>query len=173
MGRLTLITGGARSGKSSHAIALASAHPGQRRFFVATAEAGDDEMIARIARHRAARSPDFETVEEPVHLSVILQTLAGRADVVVLDCLTLWVANLMCRGLDDDAIGVEGEALAAAFPQLPFDTVTVTGEVGSGIVPENPTARRFRDLLGWTNQRIARVADSVLLMAAGYPMRVK
>jgi adenosylcobinamide kinase / adenosylcobinamide-phosphate guanylyltransferase len=173
MTRLTLITGGVRSGKSSHAIALATAHPGKRRFFVATAEARDDEMTDRIARHREARSSAFETVEEPLYLGEALQKIGGRADIVVLDCLTLWVANLMDRGLDDDTIGAAAEALAQSLRLLPFEAIVVTDEVGWGIVPENPAARRFRDLLGWTNQRIAQVADSVLLMAAGYPLRVK
>jgi adenosylcobinamide kinase / adenosylcobinamide-phosphate guanylyltransferase len=173
MERLTLITGGVRSGKSSHAIALAAASPGTRRFFIATAEARDDEMADRIARHREARSPDFETVEEPLYLGEALQKIGDRADVVVLDCLTLWVANLMDRGLDDDTIGGAAAALAQSLRQAPFDAIVVTGEVGLGIVPENPAARRFRDLLGWTNQRIAQAADKVLLMAAGYPLRVK
>jgi len=170
---MTLITGGVRSGKSSRAIALAMEQEAARRFFLATAEALDDEMRARIARHRAARPSGFETIEEPLHLSVVLQTLVGRADIVVLDCLTLWVTNLMERGFDDDAIIAEGEALATALTQAPFETIVVSGEVGWGIVPENPSARRFRDLLGWINQRLARAADTVLLMAAGYPLRVK
>src|SRR5271155_1171848 len=173
MARVTLITGGVRSGKSSQAIALAIAHPGSRRFFVATAEPRDDEMSARTESHRAARSSDFETIEEPLALGVALQALADRADVAVLDCLTLWVANLMDRGFDDDAIAADSEALAAALTQLPYDVIVVTGEVGWGIVPDNPAARRFRDLLGWTNQKIAQVAERVLLMAAGYPLRLK
>ena len=173
MARVTLITGGVRSGKSSHAIELATGQQAARRFFLATAEALDDEMRARIAHHREARPAGFETIEEPLHVSVVLRTLIGRADVVVLDCLTLWVANLMERGFDDDAVIAEGEALATALAQAPFETIVVTGEVGWGIVPENPVARRFRDLLGWVNQRVARAADTVLLMAAGYPLRVK
>lgn len=173
MARVTLITGGVRSGKSSHGIALAMGQEDARRFFLATAEPLDDEMRARIAHHREMRPAGFETIEEPLHLCVVLQTLAGRADVVVLDCLTLWVANLMERGFDDDAILAEGEALATALTRAPFEAIVVTGEVGWGIVPENPTARRFRDLLGWVNQRVALAADTVLLMAAGYSLRVK
>lgn len=173
MAHVTLITGGARSGKSSHAITLAAARPEARSFFVATAEALDDEMRARIEHHREARPAGFETVEEPLYLCVVMQTLIGRADIVVLDCLTLWVANLMGRGFADDAIIAESDALAAALAQAPFETIVVTGEVGWGIVPENPVARRFRDLLGWTNQKVAQAADTVLLMAAGYPLRVK
>jgi adenosylcobinamide kinase/adenosylcobinamide-phosphate guanylyltransferase len=174
MAPVTVITGGARSGKSSHAIALACADPvAARRFFVATGEALDDEMRARIEHHRAARPAEFETIEEPLELRATLAALAGQADVVVIDCLTLWVANLMGSGLDDDAILAEAEALAAALAEAPFAPIVVTGEVGWGIVPEHPVARRFRDLLGWTNQKVARVAGAVILMAAGYPLRVK
>ena len=174
MGIVTLITGGARSGKSSHAIARSLAYPGQRRFFIATAEARDDEMAARIARHRADRPDRFETIEEPLDICGVLETLDGHdADVVILDCLTLWVSNLMGRGDDDAAILAASDRLAALLTHLDPNVIVVTDEVGWGIVPINPMARRFRDLLGWTNQTIARGADEVLLMAAGYPLKLK
>ncbi len=174
MAKLTLITGGARSGKSAHALALASADAtATRRFFVATAEALDDEMRSRIAHHRAARPAEFETVEEPVGLCAALESLSGRADLVVLDCLTLWVSNLLGLGLSDDAILTDAGALADTLTHASFRSIVVTDEVGWGIVPEHAVARRFRDLLGWTNQKVARVADEVLLMAAGYPIRIK
>src|SRR6266849_8110272 len=175
MAKLTLITGGARSGKSAHALALASADAtATRRFFIiATAEALDDEMRSRIAHHRAARPAEFETVEEPVGLCAALESLSGRADLVVIDCLTLWVSNLLGLGLSDDAILTDAGALADTLTHASFGSVVVTDEVGWGIVPEHAVARRFRDLLGWTNQKVARVADKVLLMAAGYPLRIK
>jgi adenosylcobinamide kinase/adenosylcobinamide-phosphate guanylyltransferase len=174
MATITLITGGSRSGKSAHAIALATAAAGAgRRFFIATAQALDPEMRTRIAHHRAARPADFHTVEEPLDLCTALRACEQRADIAVIDCLTLWVSNLMGAGMDDHAIMNAADALAAALGSVPFATVIVTGEVGSGIVPENPVARRFRDLLGWTNQKIARAADAVILMAAGYPLRIK
>lgn len=169
---LTLITGGCRSGKSTHAIAIASAYPAPRKFFIATAEALDDEMRARIAHHRRFRPAEFQTIEEPQKLDAALGALRGRADVVVVDCLTLWISNLL-QEFSDDAILAEAGVLASLLRQAPFSTVVVTDEVGWGIVPDNPLARRFRDLLGWTNQTIARVADEVLLMAAGYPLRLK
>lgn len=171
MAPITLITGGSRSGKSAHALALASG--ARRRFFIATAEALDPEMDARIAHHRAARPPDFQTVEEPADLRRALKTVEGRADMVVIDCLTLWISNLMGREFGDEQILAEADALAAALTRSSFGAIVVTDEVGSGIVPDNPAARRFRDLLGWTNQKLARAADSVLLMAAGYPLRLK
>jgi adenosylcobinamide kinase / adenosylcobinamide-phosphate guanylyltransferase len=174
MPALTLITGGSRSGKSAHAIMLATADPNAtRRYFIATAEALDDEMHTRIAHHQATRPSTFITVEEPVRLQAAIASLMGRADLAVLDCLTLWVSNLIGQGLDDGAILAEADTLAAVLGQAPFPIIVVTDEVGWGIVPDNPTARRFRDLLGWTNQKVAQVADRVILMAAGYPLRFK
>ena len=169
---LTLITGGCRSGKSTHAIAIASVYPAPRKFFIATAEALDDEMRMRIAHHRRFRPAEFRTIEEPQKLGAALGSLQGRADVVVVDCLTLWISNLL-QEYSDDAILAQADALASLLLRAPFSTVVVTDEVGWGVVPNNPVARRFRDLLGWTNQTIARVADEVLLMAAGYPLRLK
>jgi adenosylcobinamide kinase / adenosylcobinamide-phosphate guanylyltransferase len=186
MAKVTLITGGARSGKSAHALKLGRAHPSAsaaRRFFVATAQPTDLEMETRIAHHKEARGADFATIEEPLHLADALKSLSGRADVVVLDCLTLWVSNMMeAHGISDlvaipvHNVGIfliEARTLAEALRAADFDTIVVTGEVGAGIVPDNPVARQFRDLLGWTNQKIAQVADEVLLMVAGYPLRAK
>jgi adenosylcobinamide kinase/adenosylcobinamide-phosphate guanylyltransferase len=173
MGTVTLITGGARSGKSMQALKLAL--PYQRKFFVATGEALDDEMTARIEFHRTTRPPDFQTVEEPVQVVTAIEKLGKSADLVVLDCLTLWVSNLMHRhGTDDGPVLAEADKLAAALKDAPFASIVVTDEVGSGIVPtDHAESRRFRDLLGWTNQKVAAVADQVLLMVAGYPLSVK
>ena len=174
MAHVTLITGGSRSGKSAHALTLAQADPKlSRRYFIATAEALDDEMRDRIARHRADRPASFITLEAPLDLSAALIPLHNRADIAVIDCLTLWVANLLGRDQSDLDVFAAADALAASLTTAPFKTIVVTGEVGAGIVPENPLARRFRDLLGWTNQRVARAADEVLLMTAGCPLRVK
>jgi adenosylcobinamide kinase/adenosylcobinamide-phosphate guanylyltransferase len=173
MGTVTVITGGARSGKSAHALALAQQAPGTRRFFVATGEALDDEMRERIAHHRANRSADFATLEEPLAIAAALLNLAGRADIVVVDCLTLWISNLLMTRRSDEEILAEARGLADALSGAPFASIVVTDEVGAGIVPENAIARRFRDLLGWTNQAIAKTAERVLLMVAGYPLRVK
>lgn len=174
MGAVTLITGGARSGKSAYALALAESRPAAtRRFFVATAQALDDEMRARIAHHRAQRSAGFTTVEEPIALDRALPALEGRADFVLIDCLTLWISNLMLEGRGDEAIIGQARALAEVLIGAAFESVVVTGEVGAGIVPENAAARRFRDLLGWTNQAVAQVAERVVLMVAGCPLRIK
>jgi adenosylcobinamide kinase/adenosylcobinamide-phosphate guanylyltransferase len=173
MGTVTLITGGARSGKSAHALRLAQQAPGTRRFFVATAEALDDEMRERIAHHRASRSADFVTIEEPTAIGAALLELASRADVVVVDCLTLWISNLLMAQRSDEEILAGARGLAGAMAVAPFASIVVTDEVGAGIVPENAMARRFRDLLGWANQAVAQTAERVVLMVAGYPVRVK
>ncbi len=139
--------------------ALELATPYQRKFFVATGEALDDEMTARIEFHRTTRPQDFGTVEEPLDVVAALEKLGNRADLVVLDCLTLWVSNLMqWHGTDDGPILAEADKLAAALKRAPFASIVVTDEVGSGIVPtDHAESRRFRDLLGWTNQKIAAV----------------
>jgi adenosyl cobinamide kinase/adenosyl cobinamide phosphate guanylyltransferase len=164
MPTLTLITGGARSGKSAHAIALATADTTiARRYFIAPATGLDDEMRARIAPHQATRPP--ATVDP--------SGASNSSDISVRDCLTLWVSNLMAAGLNDATILSRADTLAMVLRQSSSHFVVVTDEVGWGIVPDHPVARRFRDLLGWTNQKIAQVADEVLLMVAGYPLRLK
>jgi adenosylcobinamide kinase/adenosylcobinamide-phosphate guanylyltransferase len=174
MGHVTLITGGSRSGKSAYALTLAEADSAlTRRYFIATAEALDEEMRARIAHHRMSRPASFVTVEEPLDLCGVIARLHGGADIAVIDCVTLWVSNLLGRQYLEEAISAEAATLAAALKEAPFRTIVVSGEVGSGIVPDNPLARRFRDVLGWTNQIIARTADELILMTAGYPLRLK
>lgn len=171
--KLTLITGGSRSGKSARAVALAMEYPADQRFFLATAEALDEEMRARIECHRHDRAGAFETIEEPIQICAALEALETRAAVVVLDCLTLWIANLMGRGLPDQSILEQSDQLATLLKQTTFSAIVVTDEVGWGIVPENPVARRFRDLLGWTNQKIAEACARVILMVAGQSLTLK
>ncbi|HLH75781.1 MAG TPA: bifunctional adenosylcobinamide kinase/adenosylcobinamide-phosphate guanylyltransferase [Candidatus Binataceae bacterium] len=174
---LVLVTGGSRSGKSAHALELAAQAADRKRapaFFIATAQALDEEMAARIARHRAARPARFRTIEEPVAL---IEALGGVEDnpgsVVVIDCLTLWLSNLIARALSDEAVVSQAEALARTLTLARYSSVVVSGEVGSGLVPIEPLGRRFRDLLGWTNQLVARAADRVILMVAGCPLVIK
>ena len=170
---ITLITGGARSGKSAYAIKLAVHRPEVRRAYVATGEASDEEMAARIAQHKTERPADFATIEEPVRLTSALLDLRGMAEVVIIDSLTLWVSNLMGIYPVEEAFRQECLTLAQVLAQAPFDSIVVTDEVGSGIVPDNVVARRFRDRLGFTNQCIAQAAGEVFLMVSGYPLRVK
>ncbi|HEV8639631.1 MAG TPA: bifunctional adenosylcobinamide kinase/adenosylcobinamide-phosphate guanylyltransferase [Methylomirabilota bacterium] len=172
MGTTHLVLGGARSGKSRFAIASQPHHA--RVAFVATAEAGDAAMAQRIARHRAERPGHWLTVEEPCALVASLGRLAGRAiDAVVVDCLTLWVANRLLRGDADEAILGEGAELAALIARRPWDLTLVSNEVGEGVHPESADGLRFRDLLGLVNQRVAAACDRVTLMVAGLPLTIK
>ena len=169
MGAVTLVLGGARSGKSARAEAMVEAS-GLAPIYLATGRAWDDEMRTRIAAHAARRGPGWRTVEEPVDLVVALRREGAGDRAILVDCLTLWVTNLMLaeRGVDGEA-----DALVAALPTLPGETVLVSNEVGLGIVPENAMARAFRDHAGRLHQKIAAVADRVELVAAGLPLVLK
>ena len=168
MPELILVLGGARSGKSQYAEKLITALPPPWTF-VATAEAGDAEMAERIAVHRSRRGKDWQTVEAPHDLSAALAAAAADMPVLV-DCLTLWLSNRMLAEAEFEA---EIARLEAALGSRRAPVVLVSNEVGSGIVPENELARRFRDLQGRLNQRIAARADRVVLMVAGLPIVVK
>ncbi len=166
-----LILGGARSGKSRFAGAGLPARG--RVTVVATAEAGDADMAARIARHQADRSPHWRTLEAPLDLVPALGEAARAADVVIVDCLTLWVANLMARGDGDEAILKEADALAALAAAPAADLRIVSNEAGLGVHPATADGLRFRDLLGLVNQRVAAACARVVLMVAGLPHMLK
>ncbi len=169
--KISLVLGGARSGKSRYAESLVAALPPPWKGpwnYVATAEAGDAEMAERIAAHRARRGASWRTIEAPRDLAGSLQR-AGDAPVLI-DCLTLWLSNLMLAGADIDA---EMEGLDAALSLAAAPIVMVANEVGFGIVPDHPLGRRFRDMQGVLNQRIATRADRVVLMVAGLPLALK
>jgi len=166
--RITLILGGARSGKSRYAESLITAAP-PPWIYVATAHAGDAEMAERIARHRARRGDGWQTHEAPHDLAVAIASEPNDAPLLI-DCLTLWLTNRM---LADADIEQETDALAAALAQRASPIVLVSNEVGAGIVPENALARRFRDAQGRLNQRLAARANTVVLMVAGLPITVK
>lgn len=172
--RTVLVLGGVRAGKSAFAVARARAIGG-RVVFLATAEAGDDEMTARIARHRAERPSTWRTVEVPVALPSALIALEGEADVVIADCLNFWVANLLQKRpeISDADLQAEAAALEAAAIRPRFSLILVSNEVGWGVHPETELGRRFRDALGLVNQAAARAADEVVLMVAGCPLTVK
>jgi adenosylcobinamide kinase/adenosylcobinamide-phosphate guanylyltransferase len=166
---LTLVLGGACSGKSRYAEGLISALP-PPWLYIATAQAGDAEMAERIAAHRARRAREWQTIEAPDELAPALAAAAPFTAPVLIDCLTLWLSNRMLAGGDVDA---ETERLEAALARRVGPVVLVSNEVGFGIVPDNALARRFRDLQGRLNQRIAARADRVVLVVAGLPMIVK
>ena len=166
--QLTLVLGGARSGKSRYAEALVIASP-PPWVYVATAEPFDDEMKARIAEHRGRRGASWQTVDAPLDLAAAIAGAPSAATVLV-DCLTLWLNNLTFKGRDIDG---ETHRLETALAARKAPAVLVSNEVGSGIVPDNAEARRFRDLQGRLNQRIAARADRVVLLVAGLPIVVK
>ena len=163
------VLGGARSGKSAFALAQASSLPG-RKAYIATAQAFDDEMKVRIERHRQERPDDWNTFEEPLDLPVLLVKIKDSHDVILIDCLTLWLSNLM---LADRDISAATESFISVMATVGGSLFAVSNEVGFGIVPGNEMARKFRDLAGTLNQRVAATADQVYLVAAGIPIKIK
>ncbi len=164
----TLVLGGARSGKTAFAQAQAESAVA-RPTLIATGQAFDDEMRARIDRHRAERGDRWATLEAPLDLTGALSALTAD-DAVVVDCLTLWLSNLLHARVDPEAATRD---LILALAACPARVWLVSNEVGQGIVPDNALARRFRDEAGWMHQRLAAVADEVFLIVAGLPLRLK
>ncbi len=177
MSQLTLMLGGAKSGKSGLAQSLAEGlAQGQagRLVYIATAQARDQEMDQRIARHQAARGPLWATLEEPLDLCGALARADGPGAVLLVDCLTLWLSNLMTQaGLAGDGLDQRGQDLCALLPGLKSNVILVANEVGLGIVPDNALARAFRDAAGLLHQRLAQVCQRVVLVAAGLPLALK
>ena len=163
------VLGGARSGKSAYAQSLAECY-GPERLFLATAEAGDEEMAARIARHQADRGQGWATLEEPLEVAWALGAEARPGRVVVVDCLTLWLSNLMLAGREPKA-AIAG--LAEAVGSLAGPAILVSNEVGLGIVPEHKLGREFRDWQGRANREVARACDAAVFIAAGLPVQLK
>jgi adenosylcobinamide kinase/adenosylcobinamide-phosphate guanylyltransferase len=161
---LAVLIGGARSGKS--ALALERAASAEDVVFIATGEARDEDMAARIERHRGERPGHWATVEEPLALREAVESADSSAYLVV-DCLTLWVANLVDAGRTDDEIEVEATQAARAAAERPGTTLVVTNEVGLGVVPDTPLGRRYRDVLGRVNALFVSMADEALLVVAG------
>jgi adenosylcobinamide kinase / adenosylcobinamide-phosphate guanylyltransferase len=167
----TLILGGARSGKSRLAEALA-AESGLAVSYFATAQALDDEMAARIATHQARRPADWRTVEEPLALGAAMREHAAAERCLVVDCLTLWLTNLLLQD-DPDVFARERASLVAVLPELPGRIILVGNETGMGVVPMGELTRRFCDEAGWLHQELAPLCDTVLLTVAGLPLTLK
>ncbi len=170
--KITFITGGARSGKSGFAERLAHELEGKRAY-IATAQALDPEMAARIEQHRKDRSKAWDTYEEPLAVAELLRKLGAKYDVALLDCLTLWLSNLIAHTADGEVISARSEELVAAMSGFKGALFIVSNEVGLGIVPDNPLARQFRDFAGMLNQKVAQVADEVYFTASGIPIKIK
>jgi len=168
--RLAFICGGAKSGKSRFAQNLAELLPAPR-LYVATGEALDEEMAARIARHQQDRGPEWQTREEPLALARVLGETDGNFGVILVDCLTMWLSNLLTR--QETELDREKKALCEILPVMKTPIIMVSNEVGWGIVPANELARRFRDAAGLLHQEIVALADAAALVVAGLPLYLK
>jgi adenosylcobinamide kinase / adenosylcobinamide-phosphate guanylyltransferase len=171
--RLALVLGGTRSGKSRYGLSLAARFP-EPRLFVATCEPGDPEMCARIENHQEERGPEWQTRETPLDLAGTLGAVQGGYGVILIDCLTMWLSNLMLREGENKA-GIQAgcEAFLQALAGTRTPTILISNEVGWGIVPDNPLAREYRDWAGMLHQKVARLADLVVLAVAGIPLVIK
>ncbi len=170
--KVILITGGCRSGKSRFALDYGNQHF-SRKLYLATCEALDEEMTQRIAGHKKMRGPEWQTIEEPVEIVDKIRQYGDESDVILLDCVTLWLSNLLMRRKDDAEIIKETDRLMEAIKQSLASFIAVTNEVGMGIVPADPLSRRFRDLSGTLNQKIGEGADAVIYMVSGIPLFLK
>jgi len=170
--KIILITGGCRSGKSRFALDYANQHF-SKKLFLATCEALDEEMAQRIAHHKKMRSPEWETIEEPVEIVDKIRRYGDEVEVILLDCITLWLSNLLMRKKGDSEIMKEISALIDTLQEKQTSLIFVSNEVGMGIVPADPLSRRFRDLSGTTNQKIAEAADTAIFMVSGIPIFLK
>ena len=169
--RLILVLGGARSGKSRYAQQLAE-RLWRKPVFLATAEVTDDEMAARIAKHRAARGSRWICIEEPLDLIAALSRAGTQGDGALVECVTVWLSNVLVNE-GETGVAARQQALLTELRQRRHDIIVVSNEVGLGIVPEYPLGREFRDLAGWLNQAVAAEADAVVFIAAGLPLMLK
>ncbi len=171
MGKITLITGGARSGKSRYALNIAAEY--KNKVFLATAMAIDDEMAKRIQAHKEERDASYVTAEEPYDLAPVLKNIGSSIDCVIIDCITVWLGNLVYKHGDEIKEFEEVRDFLDHIGKCSADLIVVTNEVGTGIIPDNKLAREYRDYSGIINQKIASHADEVILMVSGQPLVVK
>lgn len=168
---IILVLGGARSGKSSWALRYAE-EAYKSYLFLATAEIRDDEMAERVRLHKASRGPEWRLVEEPLDIAQVLQEESSRADVVLIDCMTIWLSNILLQK-GREAVGLYQDRLMEALTRKRGSVILVSNEVGTGIVPEHALGREFRDLAGMLNQKLAAMADKVVMTVAGIPLHIK
>ena len=170
--KLIFITGGCRSGKSQYALDYANRHF-HKKLYLATCEALDEEMAKRIEDHKKKRGRDWQTAEEPIKITDVIRQHQDDMEVILLDCVTLWLSNLLMRQKDDREIMNEVDKLMDTVKQSQSSFIFVSNEVGMGLVPVEPLGRRFRDLSGMANQKIAEVAQTVIFTVSGIPIFVK
>ena len=173
MKEVIFVIGGCRSGKSRYALETADGISKKEKIFIATCVPHDAEMEQRVDRHQKERGRNWQTAETPVHLPQAIAASSRQAKVLLVDCLTLWISNLMLEIEDDEIISERIAELVQSFNSASCPVVLVSNEVGAGIVPENRLARRFRDLVGEANQAVAARADRVVWMVAGIPVMIK
>lgn len=170
--KVILITGGCRSGKSRFALDYANRHFFSK-IYLATCEPLDEEMAKRIELHKKTRGPEWRTVEEPIGVVEKIRQFGDEIEVTLLDCITLWISNLLMKWDDEQKIMDEVERLLETIQRSPSSFIFVSNEVGMGIVPSDPLGRRFRDLAGMVNQKITEGADTVIFMVSGIPIFLK
>ena len=173
MNDLIFVLGGCRSGKSTYALQTAENVNGNKKIFVATCQPQDEEMAQRVARHQKERGQRWTTIEEPLHLPEAISEHRPHADVMLIDCLTLWVSNLLMDDNEEAQLKNVISRLTDAMKKTACPLIVVSNEVGTGIVPENQLARQFRDVTGWLNQAVAGCASKVVWVVAGIPVTVK
>lgn len=169
---MIFITGGCRSGKSRYALDYANQHF-SRKLYLATSEILDEEMARRVENHKRIRGPEWQTVEEPLEITDKIRQYGDQTEIILFDCLTLWMSNLLMKSDDDETIIAEVDRLIEAIRECQCTLLIVSNEVGMGIVPAESLSRRFRDLSGMTNQRIAEAAGTVIIMVSGIPLFLK
>ncbi|MCP4296772.1 MAG: bifunctional adenosylcobinamide kinase/adenosylcobinamide-phosphate guanylyltransferase [Proteobacteria bacterium] len=169
--KITLVTGGSRSGKSTFALSLAE--PFSNKAFLATAQAFDKEMETRILRHQKEREDRFRTIEEPIEIANVIQRIHQTNEIMIIDCLTVWLGNLMHKFSDVEGDYSQIKELYRVLEEPPCDLIIVTNEVGLGIIPSNELSRKFRDYAGLLNQKVASLSDDVYLTVSGIPVKIK
>lgn len=172
-GHTIFVIGGCRSGKSGYALELAECGTWEKRIFIATCVPGDEEMINRVEKHQQERGGRWKTIEAPVAMPRAISENSSPETVIVVDCLTLWISNLMMAPESKDLLSNAASELVQSLKGAQGEVILVSNEVGAGIVPENPMAREFRDLAGRVNQAVAACADRVVWMVAGIPVTIK
>jgi adenosylcobinamide kinase/adenosylcobinamide-phosphate guanylyltransferase len=171
--KITFVIGGCRSGKSSFALDQANKVAKKDKYFIATSQPLDPEMEKRVEKHQKERGKDWQTIEEPILIHEIVNEYSGRADVILIDCLTLWLSNLLYHSYDTDGVLEILSQFEKALLSCRCPVFLVSNEVGQGIVPENKLAREFRDLAGMIHQRMAKISDRVVMTVAGIDVEIK